>query len=47
MGCTHNLGTVNSFCIICGKLVFIVPLKYNHKLRRIVLGENGRRGLVG
>ena len=45
MFCRHNLGTVNGFCAMCGKLVFIVPLKYNHKLRRIVEGVK-RESLV-
>ncbi len=43
MLCRHNLGTVNGFCVMCGKLVFIVPMKYNHKLRRIVMGVEGKK----
>ena len=36
--CRHNLGTINGCCAVCGRVVFMIPQKYNSKLRRIVSG---------
>ena len=37
--CRHKLGTVNHICVNCNKTIDIKPLKYNSKLRRLLLKE--------